>query len=115
MTFEDSVECMRNLNEYKEYYKNGELHGVMGCVLSDRLRTVYSISRDNRFTVGMLRDLIRYKDDKTRDLCLITDETEAFAPLRTLLEERYDFTCSIMDDVLDGKPIMYSFYFNLRG
>lgn len=110
MTFEFAHEVLRQLDDYKDYYKDGELHGVMGSILTPMTRTVYSMSKDNRFTVAMLRDLIRYRADKSRDLCLVTDEVSEFERLRTLLEQRYNFTCVIEDDVIDGKPIMYSFY-----
>lgn len=112
MTFEFAHELLRQLDDYKDYYKDGELHGVMGSILTPMTRTVYSMSRDNRFTVAMLRDLIRYRADKSRDLCLVTSDQEAFTPLQALLEQRYNFTCVIEDNVIDGKPIMYSFYFN---
>lgn len=112
MTFESACKVLQHLDDYKDYYKDGELHGVMGSVVTPTTRTVYSMAKDNRFTVAMLRDLMRYREDKSRDLCLVTDEVSEFERLRTLLEERYNFTCVIEDDVIDGKPIMYSFYFN---
>ena len=111
MSLEDTWELMNKLDEPKKYYRNGVLHGVMASVLTPTTRTVYSTARDNRFTTAMLRDLIRYHNDDERDLCLVTDEPSEFERLRTLLEQRYNFICVIEDDVLDGKPIMYSFNF----
>lgn len=110
MSLEDTWELMRKLDEPKKYYRNGLLHGVMASVLTPTTRTVYSTARDNRFTTAMLRDLIRYCNDE-RDLCLVTDEPSEFERLRTLLEQRYNFICVIEDDVFDGRPLMYSFYF----
>lgn len=106
MSLEDAWEMFQHLDEYKDYYKNGQLHGVMGSVLTPMTRTVYSMTRDDRFTVAMLRDLMMYRlDEDGRDLCLVTDQFSEFARLRTLLEERYNFVCVVEGDV------MYSFYF----
>ena len=106
MSLEESREVFQYLDDYKEYRKNGMLHGVMGSILTPLIRTVYSMAKDDRFTVAMLRDLIDYRSDKDgRDLCLVTDQPSAFDRLRTLLEERYNFVCVVEDDV------MYSFYF----
>lgn len=113
MTFDLAHYTLHQLDDPKDYYKNGELYGVMGSVLTPTLRTVYSMSKDNCFTVGMLRDLINYRADTTRDLCLITDDEKSFESLRTLLSSRYGFECVVQNDVIDDKPIMYSFYFNL--
>lgn len=104
MSLEDAWELMHKLDEPKKYYLNGSLHGVMGSVLTDTTRTVYSTARDNRFTTAMLRDLMRYRNDD-RDLCLVSDEPTEFERLRQLLEQRYNFICVIEDGV------MYSFHF----
>lgn len=112
MSLEDAWATFQHLDEPKDYYKNGQLHGVMASVLTPLTRTVYSASRDGLFTVGMLRDLLIYRlGEPERDLCLVTDEPQEFERLRTLLEQRYNFVCVIENDVFNGQPMMYSFYF----
>ena len=112
MDFDTSVSILYNLDEPKTYYKNGEVHGVMASIITPMTRTVYSVAKDDQFTIGMLRDLIKYRnEDDGIGLCLVTDDPNTFAQLRKLLEERYGFVCVIENDVIDDKPIMYSIYF----
>lgn len=112
MSLEDAWVTFQHLDESKDYYKNGQLHGILGSVITPITRTVYSASRDNRFTVGMLRDLLTYRaGEPDRDLCLVTDTPSEFERLRMLLEQRYNFVCVIENDVFNGQPMMYSFYF----
>lgn len=105
----DDAEAFAQLNDVRIYRQNGVVHGVMGSVIVPTLRTVYSGSVDNVFTKGMLRDLIRYRDES--DLCLITDTPSEFDRLRTLLQERYNFICVVEENVIDNKPLMFSFHF----
>lgn len=112
MSLEGDWATFQHLDEPKDYYKNGQLHGLMGSVLTPMTRTVYSVSRDNRFTVGMLRDLLIYRNgEPDRDLCLVTDQSSEFERLRTLLEQRYNFVCVIEENAFENAPIMFSFYF----
>lgn len=112
MEFSEAVHILHNLDEPKTYYKDNSVHGVMASIVTPMTRTVYSVAKDDRFTVGMLRDLINYRnEDDGRDLCLVTDDPSAFTPLRKLLEDRYGFVCVVENDVIDGNPVMYSFYF----
>lgn len=106
MSLEETWGIFQQLCDPKSYYNGDELVGVMGSMLTCTTRTVYSMAKDNRFTRGMLRDLIHYRNNEPDiTLCLVTDQPSAFDEIRNILEQRYNFICIPYDDV------MYSFYF----
>jgi len=106
MSLEQTWEVFKGLDDPKQYHHNGELVGVMASILSSTTRTVYSMAKDDRFTIGMLRDLTHYRDNEPDiTLCLVTDQPSAFDKIRNILEQRYNFICIPYGDV------MYSFYF----
>ena len=91
----------------KVYYKDGKPHGVIGYTQEPTLTTVYSMSLNDIFTVGMLRDIIRLYNSS--NLCLITDSPDAFEHIKKVLG-RYDFAfVKHMED--SGREWMYSFHF----
>lgn len=105
-------ETLKQLDDPRQYYFNGILHGVMASKVVGGMRTLYSAAVNDKFTVGMLRDIIGYRAQG--DLCLVTDDPKAFDRLSQLLEERYNFTCIVSKDVIKNKEIMFSFYFKER-
>jgi len=88
------------------YYRDSSPHGVVGVHRDGGMNVVYSMSKDNEFTVGMLRDIIKlYNEDS---ICLVTDYEASFNNIKKVLS-RYNFTY-VKGEMEDGKKLMYSIH-----
>lgn len=88
------------------YYKDGSPHGVIGIHREGYMAMVYSMAKNDEFTVGMLRDIIRLYNRE--NICLITDVESEFDKIKKVLS-RYNFTFArhIADN---GKQLLYSIH-----
>ena len=74
----------------KVYYKDGEPYGLIGTVVGDSITYIASTARnvDDDFTIGMIRDIIRYYN--SGKICLISGTLSRQDLIRRGLS-RFDF------------------------
>jgi len=85
--------------DYKQYLNNGKITTIEkdGCVY------IFSSADDDRFTIGMLRDIIRLSEHS--DICLIVDTPSKQEQIASVLSKRW-----IMDYYYVGS-IMFAFHY----
>lgn len=88
------------------YYRDGKPHGTIAVHRDGNMNVVYSMAKDDEFTIGMLRDIIKlYNEDS---ICLVTDYEASFGKIKKVLS-RYDFEF-VKGQMQDGKKLMYSIH-----
>ena len=83
---EDAEHLWNSLDSHKLYYKDGLVYGIIGVRFEDNILGVYSRANGD-FTVGMLRDIIKFYH--TTSVLLILDNHNHH--IETLLK-MYEFT-----------------------
>lgn len=89
------------------YYKDSVAHGVIATVRDMDCIIVFSMSKDNVFTVGMLRDIITMwrVEDK---MILVTDDSDSFGWIKSKLTPYgFEFIRQVNEH---GKEFMYSIH-----
>jgi len=93
------------LTPYRAYNKAGSPWGVITLHSSADLTVVISAAKENSFTVGMLRDIIRLYNHTS--VCLVTDEESAQTMIAKVLSD-YEF--EYVYEYINGKKFMYSIH-----
>ena len=106
------VDWYMELQEVELFYKGTRPFGAIGVKPPEDdttdVHTVFCMSRDDTFTVGMFRHLIELRAE--RSICLVSEDESQFDKVEALLS-RYGFICIRQKTLDTGYPMMFSFHF----